>query len=199
MPTAASPGLHPDTRDRLTRAFASVLDAEGLTIPAEAVAHAVLEAIAGAAVPLTEAERGFLDEHGGVAEPADVFLAPMSAALHRSLDVARESGSLDTARVAELLGVSRPTVTRRRAAGDLHGEDVDGKLVFPEWQFNGNEALPGLAIAVADVPAGWGRRRLARFMTTPEESLDGQSPVRWLADGSDPRAVADVLRAESHE
>ena len=74
-----------------------------------------------------------------------------------------------------------------------------GQLWFPAWQFVGDRALPGLRIALADLPAHWGAERLARFMATEDEFLDGLSPVEWLGQRSDPGRVAELLVAESHE
>ena len=107
--------------------------------------------------------------------------------------------AITSAEVATRLGQSKPTVTRARERGDLYALASGGQLWFPAWQFTGDGALPGLRIALADLPPHWPAERLARFMATEDEFLDGLSPVEWLGQRSDPGRVAELLVAESHE
>lgn len=180
---------------RMTQALARVFEDEGLAVEAQGVARAVLAAAASSATPLTAGEVTFLDAHSGIEADETPDSAVVAAALASGIDDA----VWDTTEIAARLGVSRPTVTRRRAAGDLLAIEVGGRLLFPTWQVVDGVLVPGLKEAMAGVPEAWSLHRLERFMTTPDESLDSFSPVEWLRHGGAPAEIAALVEAESWE
>lgn len=104
------------------------------------------------------------------------------------------AGSLSTAQVAALLGVSSAAVTKRRGKGGLiafkHKEDWR----YPRWQFDGAAVLPG-AIAVWKVlPDRHDVAGLVRWFTMPSRQLSDRTPAQALRDGD----VDEVVNAASY-
>lgn len=183
------------THDRMVAVLDVLFHDEEIVLDPAVVASAVLSAAGATSPPLTAGERAFLGSYGGVAT-GDPAAGLVEAAISGS---GPTSQVLTSAEVATRLGQSKPTVTRARERGDLYALASGGQLWFPAWQFTGDGALPGLRIALADLPPHWPAERLARFMATEDEFLDGLSPVEWLGQRSDPGRVAELLVAESHE
>lgn len=171
---------------------------EGVDLDATSVAHAICS-VATPAPPLSAAERSFLDAHSGIPAPDEPRVAALRAMLSDAQSPDQSTQLLSTQEVAALLGQSKPSVTRARERGDLLAVDSGGRLWFPAWQFADGQATPGLRDALAQVPTGWGLRRLARFMATDDEALDGLSPLAWLRHRSAPDRVAELMAAESRE
>lgn len=183
-------------RGRVAAALDRIFREEGIALDADSVAGALLTAAGTSTAPLSESEQNFLDEHAGLTR-ADPEQAVVEASL---MSVASgPEAPLTTVDVAALLGQTKPTVTRARERGDLYAVASGGQLWFPAWQFVPEGAAPGLRVALAALPAHWGQARLARFMTTADDYLDGLSPIDWLAQRSDPARVAQLVVAESHE
>ena len=157
------------THDRMVAVLDVLFHDEEIVLDPAVVASAVLSAAGATSPPLTAGERAFLGSYGGVAT-GDPASALVEAAISGS---GPTSHVLTSAEVATRLGQSKPTVTRARGSP--------------------SSKRP------ADVPAHWAAERLARFMTTQDEFLDGLSPVEWLGQRSDPARVAELLVAESHE
>ncbi|WP_347352182.1 hypothetical protein [Intrasporangium sp.] len=154
------------------------------------------ERIGAAATTSSQPEQdAFLREHAGGDTPPDVGTAMFSAAFNTATET-----MLTTAEAAALTGKARSTITRRVESREMYAIRSDGVLHLPAWQLTDEgRTVPGLREALAHVPETWGPRRLRLFMTTPEHSLDGRSPVQWLLDGEDPRVVADLMDAETRE
>lgn len=188
-------GLEQDLEAVLRRRGVHLTGAEvAAAIRAEEHRRATERVGAAAKTSSQPAQDAFLREHAGVDGPPDVGAAMFSAAFTTT------EAMLSTAEAATVTGKARSTITRRVESGELHAIRSDGVLRLPAWQFTGDgQTVPGLREALALVPETWGPRRLRLFMTTPEDSLDGRSPVQWLRDGEDPRAVAGLMDAESRE
>jgi CheY-like chemotaxis protein len=101
--------------------------------------------------------------------------------------------SLSTNQVAKLLGTSRQTPHDRVRGGMLLAVHDGGKLRFPPWQFDpeGEEGvIAGLpqtlrALRVSPLAA-------ARWLTRPNQVLEGRTPLDSLRGGDIQRVVAEA-------
>ena len=107
---------------------------------------------------------------------------------------------LSSADVRELLGdISRQRVDELLRARRLIGlRDSAGRRRFPAFQFRDGRALEALVSAywlVADVVASdW---TAASWLVSPDQGLDGRSPVQWVRDGHDRSRLLDVTRQDA--
>jgi excisionase family DNA binding protein len=135
---------------------------------------------------MTAGERQFLIDSG---VPADSFnpdrqaVARASLAARAALTQAQAAPELDVAQVASLLGCSSSTVRRWARTGDLYAIRRSGRLQFPEWQFSDGKRLSGLRLVLAALPDLMHPLSVEGLMTSPQEELDGRSPVDWPAAG----------------
>ena len=95
-----------------------------------------------------------------------------------------EDGGAFTGRdVAELLGISRQAVDKRRKAGQLLALELPKRgLLYPAWQFAEGDLLPGLVevLTALDGHDAWAR---ARFFVTENDRLAGERPLDALRRG----------------
>ena len=182
-------------------ALAAAARLHGVDVAAELLLAVVHTAFAPVET-MTAEERSFLIASG---VPADSF-EPRRQAEARARLVARAAATatllserLTVADVASRLGCSETTIRRRAHKRLLHGTLAAGRrqLLFPAWQFVGNEPLRGLRDVLTAAPATMGAESLEAFMTTGQEELDGQTPVQWLAAGNSALAVASLIESES--
>ncbi len=164
----------------------------------------VLAEVSGVATePLSAGERAFLLDNTDLTE-ADLSSAGhheaqlrIAASRVNSVSVLEE-GSLSTAQVAALLGRDEANVRRSRLKGDLYSPSAGTpgqSLRFPAWQFVEGRVVPGLRQIIPVMPAYYHPLSIRRFMTTPNDELDGLSPVQWLSQGG-PTAVVVRLADE---
>jgi hypothetical protein len=96
-----------------------------------------------------------------------------------------DGGALAASRVAELLGVSRQAVDKRRKAGQLLAVALPKRgLLYPAWQFTETgTTLAGLAEVLAALRRhdAWAQ---ARFFVTGNDRLDGKRPLDGLREGA---------------
>jgi hypothetical protein len=126
-------------------------------------------------------------------------LDPLAAAIVRGAMMKqdmlnRAGGVLDTARVAELLGISRQGVAKRVRSGTLLAiPDGSGHLQFPALQFTDTGTVDGLekVLAAFNVESPW--TRLAVLLDT-DETVGGRRVIDALRAG-DLDAVLDVVRS----
>jgi excisionase family DNA binding protein len=94
--------------------------------------------------------------------------------------------ALSVAEVAELLGVGRQTPHDRVKAGTLLAVKENGKLIFPDWQFDPDGAdgvlvgLPEVLRAIQGPISPMGR---IRWFVTPKPLMDGRAPLEALRAG----------------
>jgi hypothetical protein len=55
----------------------------------------------------------------------------------------QEGGVLNPSSVADVLGISRQAVAVRRSSGKLLAVEGNRGYVYPSWQFDGHDLLPG--------------------------------------------------------
>ncbi len=102
----------------------------------------------------------------------------------------REGGTLSAAEVAEVTGISRQAVNKRRQTGRLLALRLGRSYAYPVWQLAGNDVLPGFP-AVLEALAVHDPWMQARFFLNGNPRLDGARPLEELRRGN----VAAVLTA----
>lgn len=103
------------------------------------------------------------------------------------------AATLSAAQVAELTHKSRSQVTRDLILHKLYGLRAGSHWRVPRWQFAGGAALPGLPIVVPVIPDHLHPTVVEGFMITPQDALDGRTPVDHLYSGGRPDLVADLV------
>lgn len=151
-------------------------------------------------VPLSARDRSFWDAHSGIrGTPADVERGlAMNATLRTQVAVS----SLTLADVAEILRLSTSTVRRYGAKRKLYSTRVNGRPVFPRWQFTraADALLPGLEAVLSALPEDLDPGTVGGFFLTPQPDLstrgDAVSVAVWLEEGGELEpvlAMADAL------
>jgi hypothetical protein len=96
-----------------------------------------------------------------------------------------DGGALSASQVAELLGISRQAVDKRRKAGQLLAVALPKRgLLYPAWQFTeAGTPLAGLVevLGVLRAHDAWAQ---ARFFVTGSDRLDGGRPLDRLREGA---------------
>jgi biotin operon repressor len=113
---------------------------------------------------------------------------PLAAArlrgVSRQQSLINESGGvLGGAEVAEVLGISRQAVDKRRRQGQLVGL-TQGKrgYAYPAWQFKNGKTLPNLETALGALQAHDPWMQLT-FFVSANDRLNGRSPLATLRSG----------------
>jgi len=105
----------------------------------------------------------------------------------------KSGGVLSSARVAELLNVSRQAIDKRRAANQLLALTQGRRgYSYPSFQFEDGKTLDGLEEVLRNLSALDPWMQL-RFFTSPHERLGNKTPIEALRTGR----VSDVVRAAS--
>jgi hypothetical protein len=105
--------------------------------------------------------------------------------------LAAEGGALSARAVADLLGITRQAVAKRRRAGRLLGLTTGRyAYVYPAWQFGDDGTQPGLESVLNALSDHDPWMQLAFFLA-PNRRLAEATPLSELRKGH----VADVLRA----
>lgn len=155
---------------------------------------------------LTDSERQFLIEHGGMtaAELTPEAIGETSAFVDAAIAAAATEARANTltfSEVAQLLGQPGEAILQAVVAGDLYS--VPGALpsdepLIPSWQVRGRRVIPHLREVLAALPADFHPLSVEDFMTTGDENyLDGWPPVKWLLTGHDPAAVVEYADHQS--
>jgi hypothetical protein len=126
---------------------------------------------------------------------AQEMAAIRRANLMRAFSERREllANALSVPEVAELLGVGRQTPHDRVKAETLLAVKENGKLMFPDWQFDADGAdgvvagLPEVLRAMQGPISALGR---IRWFVTPKPLMEGRTPLAALRAGD----VDDVIR-----
>jgi hypothetical protein len=95
----------------------------------------------------------------------------------------KAGGVLTSEEVAELLGVSRQAVDKRRSGNQLFALTQGRRgYQYPGFQFEDGKPLPGLDKVLANLEALDPWMQL-RFFTSPNERLSNRSPIEMLRKG----------------
>lgn len=183
-----------------TARLGEALERRGNPLTADALMDVLREASDSTTEALSAGEREFLLENTDLTEED---LTSEARALSQSLiaqdrATAQEQvhrSSLTTGQVASLLGRLEASVRRSKATGDLYAlpSGTGRAIQFPRWQFEDGDVVPGLRVIIPAFPQYTHPLSIQHFMTTPNESLDQLSPVRWLFDGGEAGAVAALV------
>jgi hypothetical protein len=106
-------------------------------------------------------------------------------------------GFLDTAQVAERLGVRRQSVDKRRKEGGLLALETPLGYMFPACQFTVDGAIPGLKDALGAMRGGSFWEVLAALVT-PAPSLEGRTVLKALEQargGEERRRIREVVES----
>lgn len=157
------------------------------------------EAPASASSQLSVADEALLAEHGGITAPLPDDVSVGRAVLRSSSSNLAEQArtSLSVEQAAALLGVDGSRVRHRVRDRALYAFKIGGGLRLPSWQFEGDEAIPGLRSLLAALPDGLHPLEIAGFMSTPTTDLtvddEPVSPRTWLVGGGDVHLVVDTV------
>lgn len=178
------------------QALAEVLGRHGNKMEPKEYTDILQEVVDTTTDTLTEAERTFLVEVGGV-DPA--LLSPerqVTAQARIKIETARADGvvarrGFGTSEVASLMGTAPANVRRAAGNGDLYtaGRGRNREHIFPAWQFSEGKPLQHLREVIGVLPRDLHPLDVEHFMTSAHEALGGRSPVEWLAGGGDPTLV----------
>ncbi|RMH19668.1 MAG: hypothetical protein D6696_10000 [Acidobacteria bacterium] len=138
-----------------------------------------------------QAQKSLVARH---AEDRPLLLAQLRGQQARLALLELEGGTVPATRVAEILGISRQAVNKRRQAGKLlalplgrHG------FAYPVWQLAASGVLPGLE-AVLERLRDHDPWMQARFFLRPNPRLGGATPLAVLRRG-DVEAVLEAAAA----
>jgi hypothetical protein len=98
---------------------------------------------------------------------------------------------LGVQQVAELLGITRQAVDKRRREGKLIAVPIGSDFRYPVAQFTDGEVVSGLrdVLAAVGLQGPWGT---LDFLITPDVELEGETPLGWLK--RHPDQLEPVLR-----
>jgi hypothetical protein len=113
---------------------------------------------------------------------------PFLAAKLRGVELRRQmlksaGGTLTAENVAELLGISRQAIDKRRSSNSLLAL-TQGKrgYSYPSFQFQEGKTVPGLEEVLGELSSLDSWMQL-NFFTSPNERLDGKTPIKALQNG----------------
>lgn len=177
---------HPAFQSRILRAF---IDLE------ENLPSATIEQATGAPTDFLVALEALSSVHGTSQLVADdPLLAAKIRGLKRKKQMLESSGgALASERVAEVLGISRQAVDKRRSSNQLLAL-TQGKrgYSYPSFQFHDGKTITGLEQVLAQMKTVDPWMQMV-FFTSPNERLDHKTPIACLQKG----LVEEVTRAAS--
>jgi len=167
---------HPAFQSRILRAFINL---------EEELPSTMLEQAAGAPTDFLVALEALSSAPGtSLLVDDDPLLAAKIRGLQRKrqmLDAA--GGTLSSQEVAEVLGISRQAVDKRRAANQLLALTQGRRgYSYPRFQFEDGNTIEGLEEVLTRLAPLDPWMRMV-FFTTPNERLDGQTPIEGLHKG----------------
>lgn len=106
----------------------------------------------------------------------------LRGAIARREFLEQEGGVVNPSSVAKLLHISRQAVGQRRVAGKLLGVETPTGYLYPIWQFDGSELLPGIeeTLAVLKDHDSWMQ---FVFFLTNNDATSGKRPLDLLRKG----------------
>jgi hypothetical protein len=123
-------------------------------------------------------------------------LDPMASLIARSIEhkadlLVRAGGTFNVLQVAELLGITRQAVDKRRRERKLIAVPRGSDFRYPAAQFTDGEVVGGLrqVLAAIGLKGPWGT---LEFLTATDDELDGGTPLDWLK--RHPDQLGPVLR-----
>lgn len=188
--------------DRKTLAGAGINDMDALAVAAAAFVreHQLTHPLVATNALSTDEE--LLLRAAGAVIPTDENAAGPSNRQAMAAQYAQLIASAySQAEVARLLDVTTSRVRQRTDNGSLYAIVADQGRVYPRWQFNTGQTLPGLAMVLRAINEQAHPLAVERFMLTPHPDLSAASlgealcPRDWLLTGHDVHAVV-LMAAE---
>lgn len=141
------------------------------------------------------------DEVAGIL--AEETRDPLAAAVARGIGrrkalIEAEGGTASGQQVADLLGVTRQAVDKRRRNNRMLAVPTGGgDWRYPLWQIQGHKVLPGLE-DVLHALAAVGPWTKLYFFLSPTEELQNGRPLDFLRLGKTKEVIECALRLEEH-
>jgi hypothetical protein len=189
----------------MSAALETVLARAGLKVTANEFLTLVEDAARKLTSPQVDPAAHFTDSERAALAATGLDLSPLgdTEVDPRARTVAEQTVLRDTAlsvgQAAARIGVDTSRVRHRIGERRLIGWKDRGGWRLPAWQFTDSDALPGLDVVLAWMPADQPALVLANLMTTPQEDLEIHdrpvSPREWLLAGGDPHRVAELAAA----
>ncbi|WP_426763057.1 hypothetical protein ACP3TD_11580 [Pseudarthrobacter sp. 1G09] len=135
----------------------------------------------------SDVDQGYWVAHSGIELSSRVVAR--SSAVNAAARILMDASSLTAAEVGENLHLAKTTVRRHRAERKLYAYLVNGRLVFPAWQFTrtGDRVLPGMERILAVLPNDLHPQTVAGFFRTPQPDLilngEATAVALWLEEG----------------
>ncbi len=194
-----------DAFDHTSR-LESALNRRGNPMSVDAFMDILREMSEPASEPLSTGERAFLFEATDLSEEDLTPQAHEAARIQVDEDralaekEARDS-ALTTGEVSDLLGRQGASILRSMLAGDLCVLPASNgrTTLFPAWQFEGNQVVPGLRRIIPNFPQYVHPLTIQQFMIEEREELDGRSAVEWLMAGGAVEAVVSLVAELGYE
>ncbi|QNE15575.1 hypothetical protein [Pseudarthrobacter sp. NBSH8] len=148
------------------------------------------------AADLSARDRDFWDKNSGIA--ADHAAVAIASAANAAARIVLDASALTAAEVAERMRMSASTIRHYKSARKLYSYLVNGKLAFPQWQFNdtGDKSIPSLEDVLGALPDDLHPQAVAGFFLTPQPDLvlNGMhvSAKSWLEAGGSKKVVVDL-------
>ncbi|MHA7298115.1 helix-turn-helix domain-containing protein [Pseudarthrobacter sp. MDT3-1] len=148
------------------------------------------------AADLSARDRDFWDKNSGIA--ADHAAVAIASAANAAARLVFDASALTAAEVAERMHMSASTIRHYKSARKLYSYLVNGKLAFPQWQFNdtGDQSIPSLEDVLGALPDDLHPQAVAGFFLTPQPDLvlNGMhvSAKSWLEAGGSKKVVVDL-------
>jgi len=104
--------------------------------------------------------------------------------------------TIDSAEAAEKLQVTQEEISGFYTKGILYGFNLDGRTLYPTWQFpdGENKPLPNLVSIIKNLYEGFEEpASVEGFMTTPKENLTWMTPIEWLEKDGDPAKIIGII------
>lgn len=177
---------HPAFQSRILRAFINL---------EEDLPSTIIEEATGAPTDFLVALEALTSVSGTSQLIAD---DPLLAAKIRGLKRKKEmleisGGTLSSEQVAEVLGISRQAVDKRRSSNQLLALTQGRRgYSYPSFQFEDGKSIAGLEDVLAQLKALDPWMQMV-FFTSPNERLDGKAPIETLKLG----LIEEVMRAAS--
>ncbi|RNL51411.1 hypothetical protein [Arthrobacter oryzae] len=148
------------------------------------------------AATLSGRDRDFWDTNSGIFA-TDAAIATASAA-NAAARIIFDSSAITASEVAERMHLSTSTIRHYKAARKLYSYFLNGKLAFPDWQFNdaGDKSIPSLEDILDTLPDDLHPQTVAGFFLTPQPDLvlNGEpvSAKAWLEAGGSKEIVVGL-------
>jgi len=148
------------------------------------------------AAGLSARDRDFWDKNSGIT--ADHAAVATASAANAAARLVFDASARTAAEVAERMQMSASTIRHYKSGRKLYSYLVNGKLAFPQWQFNdtGDKSIPSLEDVLGALPEDLHPQAVAGFFLTPQPDLvlNGErvSAKSWLEAGGSKKVVVDL-------